>query len=143
MYPNFHDKEFLLTDKISYRSNSPQRGDVIVFHAPPPYDSDFIKRIIGLPGDIVMIKDGIVYINGQKLNEEYIPKSFVTSEKAFLREGIPYPVPSDFYFVMGDNRSYSSDSREWGPINKSSIVGKAWLRYWPINEIGFIKHENY
>lgn len=143
MYPNFHDREFILTDKISYKKGNPERGDVIVFHAPKPYDSDFIKRVIGLPGETIMIKGGYVYINGQKLEESYLPNSFITSEKSFLREGVPYTIPENYYMVFGDNRNYSSDSREWGPIEKGAIVGKAWVRYWPIEEIGIVKHESY
>jgi signal peptidase I len=135
MFPNFHDKEFILTDKISYRRIEPQRGDVIIFHAPPPFDSDFIKRIIGLPGETVMVKDGGVFINDKKLAEPYLPSSFVTMEKAFLREGVPYTIPSGYYIVMGDNRGFSSDSREWGPISRSAIVGKAWVRYWPPDRV--------
>lgn len=139
MYPNFHDREYILTDKISYRRFDPQRGDVIVFHAPPPYEnSDFIKRIIGLPGETILLKDNQIFINGSKLNEIYLPANLITSEKSFLREGIPYPIPQDYYFVMGDNRSFSSDSREWGPVAKKSIVGKAWVRYWPVDRIGLI-----
>jgi signal peptidase I len=143
MYPNFHDKEFILTDKITYRRNSPARGDVVIFHAPPPYDSDFIKRIIGLPGETIMVKDGKVYINGEKLEESYIPPEFVTTEKAFLREDVPYAIPEGYYMVMGDNRGFSSDSREWGPVSLKAIVGKAWIRYWPVPKIGFIEHQKY
>jgi signal peptidase I len=142
MYPNFHDQEFILTDKITYRRSDPKRGDVIIFHAPPPFDSDFIKRVIGLPGETVMVKDGSVYINGKQLNEGYIP-GVKTGERSFLREGVEYTIPSGFYIVFGDNRNFSSDSREWGPVAKSAIVGKAWLRYWPVNEIGLIKHPSY
>lgn len=143
MYPNFHDKEFILTDKISYREHGPQRGDVVVFHAPPPFDSDFIKRIIGLPGEIIMVKDNKIHINGKLLNEPYIPNDFVTTEKSFLRDGIPYSIPEGYYMVFGDNRSYSSDSREWGPVSKKAIVGKAWVRYWPINKIGAVSQQKY
>lgn len=143
MYPTFHDREFILTDKISYRRNSPQRGDVVVFHAPPPFDSDFIKRIIGLPGETVVVKGGYVYVNNQKLNEVYLPSSFITTEKSFLRDGVPYKVPDNYYLVFGDNRSYSSDSREWGPISRSAIVGKAWIRYWPLDKAGVVKKEIY
>lgn len=142
MYPNFHDKEFILTDKITYRRIDPQRGDVIIFHAPPPFDSDFIKRVIALPEETVMVKNGSAYINDKKLPEPYLG-DITTGERSFLREGISYKVPAGFYMVMGDNRNFSSDSREWGPISKTAIVGKAWVRYWPINEIGTIQHQNY
>lgn len=143
MFPNFHDREFILTDKVSYRRGSPQRGDVVVFHAPPPFDSDFIKRVIGLPGETIMVKGGYVYVNNAKLNEPYLPNSFITTEKSFLREGVPYAIPEGYYMVFGDNRSYSSDSREWGPIAESAIVGKAWIRYWPFDKAGAIEHETY
>ncbi|KKT57572.1 signal peptidase I [Candidatus Amesbacteria bacterium RIFOXYB1_FULL_47_13] len=143
MYPNFYDKEYILTDKVTYRRSDPQRGDVVVFHAPPPYDSDFIKRIVGLPGETVLIRENKVYLNDKALEEEYIPSNFVTSEKAFLREGVPYKIPDGYYIVFGDNRSYSSDSREWGPIARKAIVGKAWVRYWPVNRIGLVPHQVY
>ncbi len=143
MYPAFNTAELILTDKITYRSSNPQRGDVIIFHAPPPFDSDFIKRVIGLPGETIMLKGGAVYINGQKLNEPYLAPGTTTSEKSFLREGVPYTIPPNYYIVFGDNRDFSSDSREWGPIDRSAIVGKAWFRYWPPNKIGLIPHERY
>ncbi|OGC99787.1 signal peptidase I [Candidatus Amesbacteria bacterium RIFCSPHIGHO2_01_FULL_47_34] len=143
MYPNFEDREYILTDKVTYRRIDPQRGDVIVFHAPPPYDSDFIKRIIGMPGEVVMIKAGAVHINGVELEEEYLPVNFVTNEKTFLRDSVPYRIPEGYYIVLGDNRNYSSDSREWGPISKKAIVGKAWIRYWPADRIGMVPHQKY
>ena len=131
MYPTFHNSEYILTDKISFRKGVPQRGDVVVFHAPPPNNSDFIKRVIGLPGETIMVKGGLVFINGKQLIEEYIPVTTLTSEKSFLREGVPYPIPAGYYMVFGDNRNYSSDSREWGPVAKKAIIGKAAFRYWP------------
>ncbi len=143
MYPNFYDKEYILTDKVSYQRGDPRRGDVVVFHAPPPYDSDFIKRIIGMPGESIMVKGGKIFLNGSMLDEEYLPGDYVTTEKSFLREGVPYTIPIGYYMVFGDNRSFSSDSREWGPISRKSIVGKAWIRYWPINRIGITPHQTY
>lgn len=143
MFPNFHDKEFILTDKIGYRSSDPKRGDVIVFHAPPPFDSDFIKRVIGLPGETIEISDGSVFIDGVKLEENYLPEGYSTKNRSFLQEGVPFPIPAGYYIVLGDNRDYSSDSREWGPISKKAIVGKAWIRYWPLNKLGAIEKQNY
>lgn len=143
MFPNFHDQEYILTDKITYRQRNPQRGEVIVFHAPPPFNSDFIKRIVGLPGETIMVQGGYVFINGSRLNEVYLPNSYTTNEKSFLREGVPYSIPKDYYMVFGDNRDFSSDSREWGPISKKAIVGRAWVRYWPLDRVGTIKHEAY
>lgn len=143
MFPNFQDKEYILTDKITYARRDPQRGEVVVFHAPPPYTSDFIKRIVGLPGETVMVKEGRVYINDKQLGEDYLPPNYVTSEKSFLREGVPYKVPDGYYMVFGDNRDFSSDSREWGPITQKAIVGRAFFRYWPVNHFGLIEHEMY
>ncbi len=143
MVPNFHNMEYILTDKISYQRKEPQRGDVIVFHAPPPYTSDFIKRIIGLPSETITVEGGRVYINGQRLKEYYLPETYVTSEKSFLREGVPYKIPAGYYMVFGDNRGFSSDSREWGPIAKKAIVGKAAFRYWPVRQAGLIRHVEY
>lgn len=143
MYPNFHNLEYILTDKISYRRSNPQRGDVIIFHAPPPNDADFIKRIIGLPGETIMVKGGQVFINNQLLPEIYLPMSLQTTEKSFLREGVPYAIPQNYYMVFGDNRNFSSDSREWGPASRQAIVGKAMFRYWPIDKIGVIAHQRY
>ncbi len=143
MYPTFHDQEYILTDKISYKRHSPERGDVIVFHAPPPFTTDFIKRIIGLPGETVMVQGGYVFINGARLSEMYLPSNYITTEKSFLRDGVPYKIPDGYYIVFGDNRDFSSDSREWGPVSEKSIVGKAWVRYWPISRLGTIQHERY
>lgn len=143
MFPNFQDHEYILTDKVTYTRRDPQRGEVVVFHAPPPYESDFIKRVIGLPGETISVNDGRVYINNKLLGEEYLPANFVTSEKSFLREGVPYSIPQGYYMVFGDNRDFSSDSREWGPIMKKAIVGRAFFRYWPPENIGTVKHELY
>ncbi|OGC98304.1 signal peptidase I [Candidatus Amesbacteria bacterium RIFCSPHIGHO2_01_FULL_48_32] len=143
MLPNLSNMEYILTDKITYQRRDPQRGDVVVFHAPPPYTTDFIKRIVGLPGETVMVAEGRVYIGGQKLPEYYLPDSYMTTEKSFLREGVPYRIPAGYYMVFGDNRGYSSDSREWGPIAKKAIVGRAAFRYWPVDKIGFISHQEY
>ena len=143
MVPNFQDKEFILTDKVTYSRRDPQRGEVVVFHAPPPYNADFIKRIIGLPGETIMVRGGKVFVNGEQLNEEYLPGTYLTSEKSFLREGVPYNIPQGYFMVFGDNRDFSSDSREWGPIGEKAIVGRAFFRYWPPEQFGAIKHEDY
>jgi signal peptidase I len=143
MYPTFHDKELILTDKLSYKLGKPSRGDVVVFHAPEPWKSDFIKRIIGLPGETIMVKNGLVYVNGEQLSEPYLPAGLKTNEKATLREGIPYAIPADRYMVFGDNRNFSSDSREWGAVKTSALVGKALFVYWPIDRIRLIEHEKY
>ena len=143
MYPLFHNKEYILTDKLSYNIGSPNRGDVVVFHAPHPANSDYIKRIVGMPEETIMLKSGYLYINGKKLPEVYLPEGLLTNQKSFLRNNVPYKIPPGYYMAFGDNRNYSSDSREFGPVSRSWIVGKAWIRYWPPSSVGFIPRETY
>lgn len=143
MYPNFKNGDYILTEKISYHNKDPKRGDVVVFHAPPPNNADFIKRVIGLPGETIMVQNGKVFINGRQLPEQYLDSSIVTSEKSFLREGISYTIPPDYFMMFGDNRSFSSDSREFGPISKRAIVGRAALRYWPFSTARLIPKPSY
>jgi signal peptidase I len=90
-----------------------------------------------------MVKEGKVYVNGKVLHEEYLPTEVVTREKSTLRDGVPYIVPEGKYIVFGDNRDFSSDSREWGSITRKSIVGKAFLTYWPLDRLRIIQHERY
>ncbi len=148
MVPTFQSGDYVLSDKISYRIGNPKRGDVIVFHAPPAADCptgtgcDFIKRVIGLPGETVTVHDNHIYINNQQVVEPYIPADFqvlpgpATKDKAITLE-------SNQFFVSGDNRPYSSDSRSWGPITKDEIVGRAFIRYWPPQTAGLIKRPSY
>ena len=148
MFPNFHDKDLLLTDKITYRFSLPKRGDVIIFKAPAgepcaDIECEYIKRVIGLPGDTVKVEKGSIYINGQSLNEEYLSKNIVNNYGSYLREGIEQKIPQGEYLPLGDNREHSRDGREFGSIPKESIIGKAWLRYWPINDFGLIKNPKY
>lgn len=136
MFPNFHDQEYVLTNLITLKFAPVARGDVIVFKAPPDPEKDFIKRVIGLPGDTVMVKDGDVYVNGQLYNENsYLNQSVKTFGGTFLRDNDTITVPSGNYFVMGDNRPYSSDSREWGFVPVGNIIGKSFFVYWPLNEM--------
>lgn len=143
MEPSFYDKEYLLTDKVSYKLGEPKRGDVIVFKAPNTDDEEFIKRIIALPGETILIKDGKVYINGRLVDESYIVKGTYTSGGAMVKEGFELTLPPGKYFVMGDNRLYSSDSRTWGPITKDDITGRAWIIYWPFSKLGTVKEVKY
>ena len=131
MVPNFHDGDYIITNKIGTRLGEPQRGEVIILQNPRNNDQDFIKRIIGLPLEKIKISEGKVYINGQPLEEPYLPVELRTSGGAFLANDEEITIPEGQYFVMGDNRGGSSDSREWGPIKKDLIIGQAWLRYWP------------
>lgn len=143
MEPNFHNNEYILTDKISYRFSEPQRGDVIIFKAPRNPDQDYIKRIIGVPGNMVKIQGGSVYINGVKLDETYLKDSTNLLPGNSLKEGQEITVGPNTFFVLGDNRSHSSDSREFGPIASNLIIGKALLRYWPLTEFGLVSGAHY
>lgn len=132
MEPNLHDGQFVLVNKLAYRWNDPQRGDVIVFYYPLDPSRRFIKRLIGLPGDVVTIRAGEVYVNGERLVEPYA--SPPTTQEDTWRIG-----PGET-FVMGDNRDDSSDSRRWGPLPLDEIIGKASFAYWPPDEIGTVEH---
>ena len=143
MEPTFQNNEYIITDKVSYRFGKPNRGDVVIFKAPVNPDVDYIKRIIGLPGETVMIENGRIYIDGKILNEPYLEDLTPVFPGGFIKEGAVVSVPEDHYFVMGDNRPHSSDSREFGPIEKKLIIGKAVFRYWPINNLGLIPGANY
>ncbi|MBI4991240.1 signal peptidase I [Candidatus Gottesmanbacteria bacterium] len=143
MEPNFQNNDYILTDKISLKLHEPSRGDVVIFKAPRNPDVDYIKRIIGLPGERVKILGGAVYINGLRLSEPYLTSSTNLFPGSFLQEGVEITVPEGEYFVMGDNRSHSSDSREFGPIPQSLIIGKAIFRYWPIVKGGLISKISY
>ncbi len=142
MHPTYKNGEFLMANKITYRISEPKRGDVIIFKYSDT--ADFIKRIIGVPGDEVMIKDGKIYINGELLNESaYLDPSVITNGGSYLHEGQTIKLNEDEYFVCGDNRSNSSDSRDFGPIKKSAIKGKAWIVYYPFSEFRVVQHETY
>ena len=139
MYPTFKNGEYILTNLISLRTNGLQRGDVIVFQAPPDAEKDFIKRVIGLPGDTIELKSGFVYLNGKKLDESaYLHSDVRTYGGAFLKDNEPFTVPADNYFVMGDNRPFSSDSREWGLLTRSKVIGKSFFVYWPVNTMRLV-----
>lgn len=144
MYPTFKDGEYILTDKISFRMGTPKRGDVVVFKSPKNADIDFIKRIIGLPGDTVKISGGKVYLNDQLLDEsQYLDESVYTGPEAFLSEGQTIAVPDGRYFVLGDNRPHSSDSRDFGPVTTEEMIGKVFFRYFPIDRFGKIDSATY
>jgi signal peptidase I len=143
MVPNFQNGEYLLTDKVSYQLGKPQRGDVVVFKAPPSEpcaadECEYIKRIIGIPGDKVMVKGSQVYLNGQLLNQSFLPTEFVTDSGSYMKEGVEMIVPENNYLCFGDNRSHSRDGREFGPIPKENIVGKAFFKYWPPTSVGLV-----
>jgi len=142
MQPNYPDGEYLLTDKVSYRFNEPKRGDVVVFEAPDGED-EYIKRIIGLPGERVSLIEGKIHVNGQPLNESYLSDMLYTNGSLFLKDGDEVVVPQNEFFVMGDNRPYSSDSRSWGFVPKNKITGRAWIIYWPPQKAGKVQEVAY
>ncbi len=125
MLPNFENSELLLTEKVSYRLSTPKREDVIVFRAPIARKVDFIKRIIGLPGETVKIENGIVFINGREYRERHEVIGQTEGNKTIT-------LGEDEYFVLGDNRLSSSDSRTFGSVKRNLIRGKVWFVYWPI-----------
>lgn len=136
MYPTFYDKEYVLTDLITIKFSELKRADVVVFVSPVEKDKDYIKRIIGVPGDSVFIKDGDVYVNNEKLNENvYLKPEVKTNNGSFLRDEQTVVVPKNQYFVLGDNRPHSADSRQWGFIKKQDIIGKSFFVYWPITRL--------
>lgn len=144
MVPNFHNRDYLIVDRLSYRSHAPQRGDVVVLKYPKDTSQYFIKRIIGLPGETVQFEGGhVVIINsshpqGWILNEPYLQSQVETigrRDPLTLREGE--------YYVLGDNRTASSDSRVWGVLPADDIVGRAWLRVFPVGSFSVVKTPTY
>lgn len=126
--------------RVAYWFSEPKRGDIIIFRYPDDPSQLFVKRVIGLPGETVEIIDGVTYINGEVLEEDYINENYRYVPKEFEDYG-PYTVPEESYFMMGDNRGNSKDSRKWNNtyVTKDAIIGKAWLCYWPFSEFGILK----
>jgi len=142
MEPNFQNGDYILTNKIVYKLSEPERGDIVIFKSPANKDIDYIKRVIGLPGESVELREQHFYINDQLLDEPYEYNKPVYGG-SFLQEGVPITVPDGMYFVSGDNRPGSSDSREFGCIPVEDFIGKAILRYWPTTSIGIIPKPAY
>lgn len=145
MMPTLHDQDRMIVNKFSYRIGEPERFDIIVFHAPE--NKDYIKRVIGLPGDTVEYKDDILYVNGKAFEEPYLeelkndetldgPLTQPFTLKEIIGQEI---VPEGELFVMGDNRRYSKDSRIIGTIPMGKVLGKTSLVYWPIEDVGIVK----
>lgn len=127
MQPTLQPGNFILVNKLAYRLDKPDYGDVVIFHFPLNPQEDYIKRIIGLPGDTVRVDDGMVFVNGQPLRESYI-----SDEPLYSNE---WQVPERHIFVLGDNRNQSSDSHSWGFVPMENVIGKALVVYWPLEEI--------
>ena len=140
MYPYLHNKDQLMMDKLSYRFHDPERFDIVVFPVVRDGKEEYyIKRVIGLPGETVQIIDGYVYINGEKLNENYGAEVMNDAGRA----AEPITLGDDEYFVLGDNRNDSTDSRDpdVGVLKKSDLMGRAWLRIYPFNKFGLLRHK--
>jgi len=146
MEPTLQIGDRILVNKLSYDLHSVHRGDIVVFGRPPAEDcggpevNDLVKRVIGLPGEVLSLSGGYVYVDGKRLHETWLPGSeqgITTAGPGGSRYDLvhAYRIPANDYFVMGDNRTDSCDSRYWGPISKSLIVGKVSLRVWPLNSI--------
>lgn len=133
MQPGIRDQERLFINKLSYRFASIHRGDVVVFQSPTDKDKTFIKRVIGLPGERVRVTGGVVFINGARLPEPYA--LFSTEDPVTVDE---FTIRPEQYFVLGDHRACSNDSRNWGPIPVTLIIGKAIFKYWPPSDFGFV-----
>ena len=138
MEPSFFPHEYLIIDEISYRFNNPARGDVVVFRYPRDPRQYYIKRVIGLPGDRIKIVDGTVYINDSALTESYI--SELNLSQSSMDE---MTVPANSFFVMGDNRGNSLDSRIIGPIDRSYFIGRVWIRGWPMTRVSVFSTPSY
>ena len=135
MFPTFKDKEYIFTNLIGLRLGAVKKGEVIVFKSPIDADKDFIKRVIATPGDTVSLQEGYIYVNEQRVEESgYLRPEVRTYGGSFFNEGESKVVPDGHIFVMGDNRPYSSDSREWGFLPYENIIGKSFFVYWPINQ---------
>jgi signal peptidase I len=132
MRPTLEDGEFILVNRLAYKLGDPKRGEIIVFRSPVVPDEDLIKRVIGLPGDEIEVRDGAVYVNDSLMDEPYIAASPIYSGK--------WQVVDGFLFVLGDNRNDSSDSHSWGLVPLPNVVGRSILIYWPFAEWGMLNH---
>jgi signal peptidase I len=141
--------QYVLVDKLTPRFDAYSRGDIVVFNPPSDWAQEdgtpFIKRVIGLPGDTVVIRDGDVFINGTKIDEPYLYATAPGDPPQPTTAGSEnrWVIPAGELFLMGDHRQNSADSRTFGPVEESSVIGRAWLRYWPINVFGILQTPTY
>ena len=139
MEPNYHQEERLLVDKVTPRLFGLNRGDIVIVHS-PAQDIELIKRLIGKPGDTIELRDNRVFVNGEVLNEPYLPPG---ANSGPTRETSKWTLGENEYFIMGDNRSFSQDSRVFGPVKIENIIGRALVLYWPFNNLQIVQHYNY
>ncbi|MCR4277283.1 MAG: signal peptidase I [Candidatus Roizmanbacteria bacterium] len=140
MENTFHTGDYILTSRVTYKFRRFERGDVVVFKSPKNPDIEYIKRIIGLPGDVINISNGVVMVNNIQLAENYIAATTNLWDGGCIKDNIPYTVPQDYIFVMGDNRPRSSDSREFCAVTIDSVIGDVFYRYFPSNVMGVISN---
>jgi len=134
-YPTLKENERLILDKLTYRLEDPSRGDFVIIYSPYDKNVDYVKRIAGLPGEKIKILNCKVYINGETLEENYLDKNVCTRGGNIIKENSEFLIANDDYVVMGDNRSQSSDSRNFGPIKRENILGKIRFRIYPFDRI--------
>jgi signal peptidase I len=136
MMPSLEDQDRIFINKFTYQFGlgDVKRGDTVVFSYPGDPSKSYIKRVIGLPGDRVAIEEGVVSVNGAKLDESYVPPAYRDAQSV-----LETVVPSDYFYVLGDHRSSSNDSRSWGPVHRRHIFGKAVFVYWPLDKMGLIR----
>lgn len=147
MYPTLNNDDYLIATKLDYRFHNPDRGDIIIMRDPFDPSKDFIKRVIGLPGDELLIRDGKVFINGKLLEEPYLnPEPWTINANyppaAGTGPGSPVKLSPGNYFVMGDNRNRSSDSRVFGQVKRDQIEARAWVRVLPVDKFGAVDHKS-
>lgn len=141
MDPTYKNDQYLIANKLIYKLSSPKRGDVVIFKRTDT--QDYIKRIIGLPGDTVTLQDGTFFVNGEKLDESEYLDNVITDGRAYLGDGESITVPDEHYFVSGDNRNHSSDSRDFGPVKFEDIKGRVWFVVYPLNDFHIISRPQY
>lgn len=131
MEPNLHAGQRVIVEKISYHFHPPRRGDIVVLRLPEQRGNFLIKRVVGLPEETIEVRDQQVFIDGQPLSEPYLDRTIRYSMSSRL-------IPEDSVFVLGDNRDFSNDSRSFGPVPLSNVIGRAWIRYWPLDQVGLV-----
>lgn len=140
MEPNFEDGEYLIIDEISYRLHEPKRGDTVIFRYPKDPSQFYIKRVIAVPKEVIKIEDGkITIFNAENPKGFVLDEPYLSEENKFTLGNLEISLDENDYFVLGDNRRASSDSRAWGTVPRHYIIGRAWLRAWPFNRVGILQ----